>query len=279
LNITAAIERRSRGFVVFCTIALFCAAVMFRYLVPPQFSVSFLFLLPISFATWFLSWRAGSIVAALGTILLLYFDLDFAHLGRAGAYWNAFINAVVAGTFIYIFSELQALYRRQIDLSRRDPLTGLLNRCAFRELLTIETKRIARHRRPITLAYIDLDNFKSINDQYGHTAGDQLLVAVGQQIARRLRATDSLARLGGDELGILLPETDEAAARLVLNDVRKSLMLYGAVEHGHDVTFSVGAVTFTSADFSPASMIAMADEAMYTVKKAGKNNVKYKLAG
>jgi len=217
-------------------------------------------------------------VAALGTILLLYFDLNFAHLGRAGAYWNAFINVVVAGTFIYIFSELQALYRRQIDLSRRDPLTGLLNRRGFRELLTVETKRIARHHRPITLAYIDLDNFKSINDQYGHAAGDQLLVAVGQQIARRLRATDSLARLGGDELGILLPETDEAAARLVLNDIRQSLMLHG-IEQGRGVTFSVGAVTFISADFSPASMIAMADEAMYTVKKAGKNNVKYKLAG
>jgi GGDEF domain-containing protein len=221
LNITAAIERRSRAFVIFCTLALFCAGLISRYLVPPQFSVSFLFLLPISFATWFLSWWAGSIVAALGTILLLYFDLDFAHLERAGAYWNAFINIVVAGTFIYIFSELQALYRKQIDLSRRDPLTGLLNRRGFRELLTAETKRIARHRRPITLAYIDLDNFKSINDQYGHAAGDELLVAVGQQIARRLRATDSLARLGGDELGILLPETDEAAARLVLNDGSK----------------------------------------------------------
>ena len=275
MNIAGEIGRRSRVFVSLFTLVLIGMAMGARFLIPPRFSVAFIFLLPISFATWFLSWRVGSAVAFAGAAFLFYFDLKFTSIGAAGAYWNGFINLTVAGTFIYIFAELRALYLRQIELSRRDPLTGLLNRRAFMEMISIETHRMARHRRPLTLAYVDVDNFKEINDRYGHIAGDQFLKRIGQQMAARLRVTDSLARAGGDEFAILLPETDQTAARRVLGEIHNVLRFPAGRTMA--ATVSMGAVTFTSAA-SVEVMIQMADEAMYAIKRNGKNNVEYRLA-
>jgi diguanylate cyclase (GGDEF)-like protein len=184
---------------------------------------------------------------------------------------------LLAATFIYIFAELRALYLKQIDLSRRDSLTGLLNRRAFMEMLAIENHRMARHHRPLTISYVDVDNFKHINDRYGHAAGDKFLVCLGHHMGNRLRATDYLARVGGDEFAILLPETDQAGARLVLGAVTQAVRRFTAANE-HSATVSVGAVTFMSAS-SAETMIAMADQAMYKVKQNGKNNVEYKLTG
>jgi diguanylate cyclase (GGDEF)-like protein len=276
MNITAEIGRRSCLFIWFCTLGLMALAVTARFLIPPRFSMAFIFLLPISFASWFITWRAASAIALAGALFLLYFDLRFTNAGAAGACWNGFIDLTVAGTFIYIFAELRALYLQQLHLSRRDPLTGLLNRRAFMEMVGIETNRMARHRRPVTLAYVDVDNFKTINDSYGHAAGDEFLQGLGRQMSRRLRATDCLARVGGDEFAMLLPETDLAAARLVLNEIHEALRHYcGGC--GTNATVSIGAVTFDSA-IKPEQMVAMADKAMYAIKRKGKDRVEYRLA-
>jgi diguanylate cyclase (GGDEF)-like protein len=277
VNIAGAIGRRSHLFVSLFTLVLFGLAMASRYLVPPRFSVAFIFLLPISFATWFISWAAGCVIAAAGVVFLLYFELMFTNGGAAAAYWNGLINLLLAATFIYIFAELRALYLKQIDLSRRDSLTGLLNRRAFMEMLAIENHRMARHHRPLTISYVDVDNFKHINDRYGHAAGDKFLVCLGHHMGNRLRATDYLARVGGDEFAILLPETDQAGARLVLGAVTQAVRRFTAANE-HSATVSVGAVTFMSAS-SAETMIAMADQAMYKVKQNGKNNVEYKLTG
>lgn len=277
VNISEAIGRRSRAFISGLALALMAVAIGARYLIPPRFSVAFVFLLPVSFATWFLSWAAGTVIAVVGALFLFYFDVRFTDSAAAGASWNAFINLVVGGTFIYIFAELRALYSREIYLSRRDPLTGLLNRRGFMEAVITETHRMMRHRRPLTIAYIDVDNFKLINDRYGHEAGDEFLTGLGRNMAARLRITDCLARVGGDEFAILLPETDEAAARRVLGEIHQALLRFSS---GHNVaaTVSVGSVTFASA-LEPDAMIAMADHAMYAIKHDGKNNVAFKLAG
>jgi diguanylate cyclase (GGDEF)-like protein len=277
VNISEAIGRRSRVFVCGLALALIAVAVAARYLIPPRFSVAFIFLLPVSFATWFISWAAGAVIAVAGALFLLYFDLRFTNAGAAGACWNAFINLTVGGTFIYIFAELRALYSREIDLSRRDPLTGLLNRRGFMETVVTETHRMARHRRPLTIAYVDVDNFKLINDRYGHEAGDEFLTGLGRNMAARLRITDCLARVGGDEFAILLPETDEAAARRVVGEIHQALRRFSS-GHNAAATVSVGAVTFASA-LTADAMIAMADRAMYAIKQNGKNNVAFKLAG
>jgi len=277
VNIAAAIGRRSRLFVSLFTLVLLGMAMAARFLVPPRFNVAFIFLLPISFATWFISWAAGCVIAVAGVVFLFYFELMFTNGGVAAACWNSLINLLLAATFIYIFAELRALYLKQIDLSRRDSLTGLLNRRGFMEMLVIENHRMARHHRPLTISYVDVDNFKHINDRYGHAAGDEFLVSIGHHMGKRLRTTDYLARVGGDEFALLLPETDQAGARLVLGEITHAVRRFTAANE-HPTTVSVGAVTFMSAS-SAETMIAMADQVMYKVKQNGKNNVEYKLAG
>jgi len=275
MNITDAIGQRSRAVAYIITVLLAVIAVACRYFVPPPFSVAFLFLLPVSFATWFLSWVAGAVIAAAGAVFLFYFDLKLPGAGHPVAYWNALINLVVGAVFIHIFSELRLLYHKQLNLSRHDALTGLMNRRAFVEAVTIETRRMSRHSRPLTIAYVDLDGFKQINDDFGHAAGDEFLISVADHIARRLRATDCLARLGGDEFAILLPETDRAAAEQVLTEIHKSLQDVRASRE-YQSTASVGAATFHSPE-GAEKMIAVADEAMYAVKQSGKNKVQCKL--
>jgi diguanylate cyclase (GGDEF)-like protein len=277
VNISEAIGRRSRAFVSALATALIGGAVAARYVVPARFSVAFVFLLPISFATWFLSWPVGAAIAAAGAVFLFYFDLKFGSAGAAGAWWNGFINLTVGSLFIFIFAELRSLYLKQIELSRRDPLTGLLNRRAFLEMVDIETRRMARHRHPLTIAYVDVDNFKFVNDRYGHAAGDEFLQHLARNMSARLRGTDFLARVGGDEFAILLPETDEPAARHVLGDIHQALPRF-SFDRDSAVTVSAGAVTF-SATLAADEMIALADRAMYTVKRNGKNDVAFRLAG
>jgi len=217
----------------------------------------------------------GAVIAAAGAVFLFYFDLKLPGAGHPVAYWNALINLVVGAVFIHIFSELRLLYHKQLNLSRHDALTGLMNRRAFVEAVTIETRRMSRHSRPLTIAYVDLDGFKQINDDFGHAAGDEFLISVADHIARRLRATDCLARLGGDEFAILLPETDRAAAEQVLTEIHKSLQDVRASRE-YQSTASVGAATFHSPE-GAEKMIAVADEAMYAVKQSGKNKVQCKL--
>jgi hypothetical protein len=124
VNITDAIGQRSRAVAHVITVLLASFALACRYFVPPLFSVAFVFLPPISFATWFLSWVAGAVIAAAGAVFLFYFDLKLTPGGPAVAYWNALIHVVVAAVFIYIFTELRSLYKEQLNLSRRDSLTG-----------------------------------------------------------------------------------------------------------------------------------------------------------
>ncbi|MBA3916179.1 MAG: GGDEF domain-containing protein [Acidobacteriales bacterium] len=269
MNITAAIGRRSRVFASAFTVTLSAAAVAARYVIPPRFSVAFLFLVPVSFATWFLSWETGSLIALAATLFLFYFDRK--STDAVAACWSGFMTLTVTGTFIYIFTELRDVYARLVDSSRRDPLTGLLNGRAFREMMTIEINRMSRYRRPLTIAYLDVDDFKNINDRYGHLAGDEFLREVARQMTRRLRVIDCLARVGGDEFAIVLPETDQGAAQLVFSELHRAIRHLSA-GNPSATTVSIGAVTFMAA--IPAdTMIAMADRAMYEIKQSGKNNI------
>jgi diguanylate cyclase (GGDEF)-like protein len=123
------------------------------------------------------------------------------------------------------------------------------------------------------LAYIDLDNFKTVNDTYGHLIGDSLLRLVADTIRNNIRTTDVLARLGGDEFVVLLPETDFEQSEIVINKVQTQL-LDEMKKNNWPVTFSIGAVTFLTPPESVDEMIKKADNLMYSAKKNGKNTKK-----
>jgi diguanylate cyclase (GGDEF)-like protein len=176
-----------------------------------------------------------------------------------------------------ILSRLKLSQVRERELSRVDPLTGLWNARYFLELAGRETERCRRFARPITIAYIDLDNFKAVNDSKGHAEGDSLLHEVGGKIKQELRNQDVPARLGGDEFALLLPETSLEESSVALRRLKESLELMMQARNSL-VTFSIGAVTFQRPLASVEEMIRAADDLMYGVKKSGKGAIRHEQA-
>ncbi len=166
--------------------------------------------------------------------------------------------------------ELQTALETEKNLSRIDFLTGIPNRRSFYQALTTESKRARRYQRPTTVAYLDVDNFKNVNDQLGHAIGDELLKTIGKGLESTLRETDTAARLGGDEFAILLPETDAESASVVMGKVQTCLDS-AMQQRSWPVSFSVGVVTFTTPPASTDEMVKRADELMYEVKRSGKS--------
>jgi diguanylate cyclase (GGDEF)-like protein len=164
--------------------------------------------------------------------------------------------------------------KRETSQARRDPLTGVANTRAFMERSEIELARCRRNRCPITVSFVDIDNFKTINDTRGHVAGDRLLQLVAGNLKKNIRENDIVARMGGDEFMMLLPDTGEEAARRVIERVFSRLGAELKAE-GFPVTFSAGVVTFSKTPENFEALVGRADNLMYDVKNSGKNGVRY----
>src|SRR4051812_10717804 len=234
--ITARLASQPRALLTLFGLATFVALTVLRFKSTPGLNFAVLYLVPISFFTWFIGLRSGIATACASAIALEAFDLT--HGTRAHFYWDTLMSLGMFIFMVFILSEVRGLYERERDLSRTDGLTGLLNRRAFLEALERESARHRRFPRPLTLAYIDVDNFKKINDTHGHAAGDALLVAVAQGMESSVRDVDSIGRLGGDEFAILMPETDAEASKMATKKVETILRESAAKKW--PVTFSVG---------------------------------------
>jgi diguanylate cyclase (GGDEF)-like protein len=160
---------------------------------------------------------------------------------------------------------------RLVEMTRTDPLTGAANRRAFSERLSAELERAQRHDEPLTLAFLDVDHFKSLNDSHGHDTGDRVIRELVGRIAHQLRAGDLLARIGGDEFALLLPETDYPAATVVVDRVRKSVEQTPLA--GLEVTVTIGASVLERGEATPETIYRGADQALYSAKSAGRNAV------
>ncbi|MFH1136104.1 MAG: diguanylate cyclase [Pseudomonadota bacterium] len=158
---------------------------------------------------------------------------------------------------------------------RFDWLTGALNRLAFDEQIALEMSRFSRYKRPFSLIIFDLDYFKDINDGYGHSIGDKCLQAVVENIKPLLRGNDFLARFGGDEFVVLLPETGKAAGREVAEKIRQAIETTDYTVRGKKVplTISSGVAEAQEDDASVEMLINRADKALYQAKAIGRNQV------
>jgi len=234
-----------------------------------------LYFLPLSVGAWTVGRRgawAGSALAALAWYVSNRLA-GLSYMNQVTWLWN-----LAAQTFAFLtVSLLIARMRHLLDFeeasARTDALTGLDNRRAFYERLEQVTALARRHEHPVTIAYLDLDNFKSVNDLLGHRRGDDLLRTAAQALRAALRGSDGAARVGGDEFVICLPETGEAGARVVLNRVFVSL---SSAIHAPpcSVSVSIGAVAWSKPPATVEAMILAADELMYDVKRTGKNAVR-----
>jgi diguanylate cyclase (GGDEF)-like protein len=172
----------------------------------------------------------------------------------------------------FLVANLQEAVVREQLLSRTDALTGLLNNRAFYESANLSLALCHRNHRAATLAFIDLDNFKQVNDTAGHDQGDKVLKKFADILAHFFRSSDIVARIGGDEFVIFLPETGATEATVLLERIREA-MLSSDDFNVFGVTTSIGAVAYQLAPALLADMVKAADTMMYSVKSAGKNAV------
>jgi two-component system cell cycle response regulator len=171
--------------------------------------------------------------------------------------------------------ELVAQGARLEALLREDALTGLSNRRVILTQLGGMVSGARRHGHPLSIAVLDLDHFKQINDTYGHKTGDEVLVAVANALRRRLRATDAVARLGGDEFAVVLLEVDAEAARTVAEALAAALRSRRVVSDGVEIAFSasIGVVQLDRDTVADDGALVAADRALYRAKHAGRDRI------
>lgn len=250
------------------------------YLTGWEVSFAIFYFLPVSLATWYFSRQVG-LLFSVGCAAI-WFAADAA---THPAYSHPSIpvwNALVRFGFFAVATLHVSLLRRSVeherDLARTDPLTGAANTRAFFEVAGHELSRCRRYGRPLSLAYVDIDDFKLVNDAGGHLRGDALLVLLSGILKSHTRETDLVARLGGDEFAILFPETGYDDARSAVRNLRLAID-DGCGDGESPFTVSVGVLTCEVMPPGVDDLVRKADALMYRVKTTGKDGVRHETVG
>jgi diguanylate cyclase (GGDEF)-like protein len=277
MNIISYLEKRGKIYWAITGILLVLLVAFIEFLSDPQLSFTLFYLLAISVVTWF-GGREIGIVISIASIFC-WFTVDIVFLNHpysnpAISYLNFAIRFIVFLIVTLLISALRKAQENEKALARIDYLTGAVNTRFFYELMQKEIERSKRNKHPFTIVYLDIDNFKYINDHYGHSVGDEVLYSIANQAKKHLRKVDVVARLGGDEFAFLLPETNQREASDAISKVQTSL-LDEVRSNDWPVTFSIGVLTCTTPSKSIEKIIKQADEVMYSVKNNGKNSISY----
>jgi diguanylate cyclase (GGDEF)-like protein len=241
-----------------------------------ELSFSIFYLLPILFVAWYGDQSSSYVICLVS--MLVWFLIDFIgtniYSHQLIPYWNA---AVRLGFFLmvaYLLGRLKMHLLREQDLASTDDLTGLYNPRAFKEVAGNQLNLSRRYRHSFALAFIDIDNFKQVNDRRGHTEGDNVLRVVGRTLNRVVRSTDIVGRLGGDEFAVFMPEMDVVAAKSAFAKIQQEL---GQVADGNGwpIGFSIGVAVFSQPPATIDDAISQADHLMYRVKAQEKNAAIY----
>ncbi|MDY6934806.1 MAG: GGDEF domain-containing protein [Spirochaetota bacterium] len=249
-----------------------------RYSLGVELAFSIFYLIPITMTTMVNGRISGIFMSIFSTASWLIADVMLLEnfSGKYIPFLNETFRFIVFLFIVFLVSKLMHLLHKQEEIAATDPLTGIANRRFFYKQAENELKRIQRHKYPLSIAYIDLDNFKFINDKFGHNEGDHLLNVVAQSIKKNIRTIDIFARLGGDEFAILFIGSGAEAAFSISNKLNTNLLRL-MKEHGWPVTFSIGIVTYETPPSSVDELINCADKLMYQSKRSGRNMISSKL--
>lgn len=240
-----------------------------------ELSFSIFYLVPILFATWVLGRNPGFIIALISA--LAWFSTEITarqfNISLFVLIWNTTLYFAYFILALMLLSRLKKELLQEKNLSRIDYLTGIANSKSFYEKIAIEKSRCLRNKTPLTVAYLDCDYFKVVNDVFGHKQGDIVLQLIASSIRDNIRMTDLVARIAGDEFMILLPETGKEAAEMVIRRSQNQL-LEVMKQNNWPVTFSIGVATFINPQDSIDQMVVKADNLMFTAKDAGRNLIR-----
>lgn len=236
-----------------------------------EVSLLFLYVVPIALAAWVATRRMAYALVFIAVFPSLFSVLVGQPAGW-GVLWSTSSDLALLGVIVLLLTTLKRRLNDEAAFAATDALTGLPNRGSFIARLDAEIARASRYGGTFTLAYVDIDNFKAVNDLEGHDTGDELLRRAAQALQSSTRQTDVLGRLGGDEFAVILPETQGGATSSVLGNLLKQL-IQAMAAGGWPVTFSIGAVTFEGPISTSREALQVADEAMYSVKRSGKDGI------
>jgi diguanylate cyclase (GGDEF)-like protein len=241
-----------------------------------EYAFTIFYVIPVLIAARFINGTAGLVVSSLSTLVWFISNTlsgqTYPSL-LAGA-WDAAVRFGFLVIISILVSSQQKVIERERSLSNTDFTTGILNSRAFYHLADQEIRTARTTREPYTLAYMDVDNFKQINDRFGHATGDNLLKTVAQTMRGNLRRTDIVARMGGDEFIVMLPATVNETARKVIQKLHRTLN-HEMGRHGWQVGFSMGVITFSDFSLPLEEAIRKVDQLMYTVKNSTKDAITF----
>ncbi len=276
--LTNFLNRQPRSILLSISTALFVLiSSIDYYVVTVDLGLSIFYVAPIAILAWYVDRRSAfslSLLSAIAWGLAEHRAKEYTNL--LFPIWNAGVRLTFFLLVSYLMVSLKAAYEREQQFARIDGLTQILNRRFFMEVLEQELLRSHRYKYPITLAYLDLDNFKAVNDKQGHHMGDLLLQQVAQTLTQTLRESDRIARLGGDEFAVLLPHLAPEEAKMAIQRIHHQLLdQVEATVWG--VGFSLGAVTCQNSALSVDELLNEADQLMYDVKRDGKNQIRHRV--
>ncbi|HYK03263.1 MAG TPA: GGDEF domain-containing protein [Thermoanaerobaculia bacterium] len=252
------------------------------YVTGPDVALSLLYLIPVAIAGWYGGMTVAIFIsAAAGTAsLVANITWDASESAIAISMWNAFTRYVIYTSEAVLLAmlhrdreKLRRLVAHQSTLARTDSSTSLPNARAFMEVVEEEIQTARETGDPVCVAYLDLDNFKRINDTFGHAAGDEVLQRVAGALKRSIRGHDVAARLGGDEFAVLLRGVEPDAARTVGERIAARIGEIAANYAGAALGVTLGVAHFRAVPDNAATLLRAADGAMYAGKTSGKGRV------
>jgi diguanylate cyclase (GGDEF)-like protein len=242
----------------------------------PDLPIAVLYILPVILVAWVGGPRLGIVAAfaASGAQLAAGSAPGVVPSHPSVPYWNFAIGTALYVVTAYTLARLHRTMWYERELARTDSLTSLGNRRFFEDIARAELNRSRRHGRAFTLAYVDVDRFKEVNDRRGHAEGDRLLRLVATGLVGALRESDVVARIGGDEFAVLLPETLHEGARTAMQKAHERLTTT-VHEAGYDVSFSIGVVVYDGGAAQLSDLLERADRLMYAVKASGRGDIRF----
>jgi diguanylate cyclase (GGDEF)-like protein len=259
---------------VVMTLVVGFAAYHYDRLMQDNLPLTPLYLTPVIFCAWFGRRLQAFLITLVAGATLWFATHEFAPSLPVQV-------TMVALQFVtYNMVGMMVLYLRSMHFvafsqARTDSLTGLRNGLGFNDLAMKELQRLGRYHRPLGALYLDVDNFKKVNDAFGHTAGDRALQIVAEAIRSSTRAVDVPARLGGDEFIVLLPETDDDGLKHVAAKLSEQITIMSMGK----LSCSIGGVLFKEPPLSVDLLIQEVDDVMYRAKIAGKAQAVFAQAG